>query len=149
MTMAKRFAIRWVCGLAAAGALLSSGCGRGAGDVAGTVRFDGKPLHTGYVLFASQTKPGVEVSCVIRPDGSYDVADCPLGPVKIAVKAKVPRGGARDEPGERLALPLRYASAKKADSITSSVRADSGTTWIWRLDCHPVRTTKGEKRGRE
>ena len=100
-------------------ALALSGCGGRTGEISGTIRFDGRPLSTGYVEFASQTKPGVVVSSLIREDGGYEIADCPLGPVKIAVKTTAPHGGhkpagAKQGPGGVPDIPARYASAEKS-----------------------------------
>lgn len=108
------FAIRLLGGLAALLALVLCGCDGNRGAVAGTVRFAGQPLQTGYVTFTSEAIPGVEVSSLIREGGSYQIADCPPGPVKIAVKAAVPRSGqgrASSKPAPvPPAIPLRYAS---------------------------------------
>jgi hypothetical protein len=108
-------AIQLLGGLAALLALVLCGCDGNRGAVAGTVRFAGQPLKTGYVTFTSEANPGVEVSSLIHEGGSYRIADCPPGPVKIAVKAAVPRSGQgrasnKPAPAPQPPIPPRYAS---------------------------------------
>ncbi len=119
MKTTKRTTGRWFYGTAAVLALALSGCGGRTGEVSGTVRFGGRPLSTGWVSFASQTKAGIVVSSLIREDGGYEVADCPLGPAKIAVKITAPHGGrgpvgAKAVPGGVPEIPARYANADKS-----------------------------------
>lgn len=115
MKTTQRTTGRWFYGTAAVLALALSGCGGRTGEVSGTVRFGGRPLSTGCVEFASQAKPGVVVWSLIREDGGYEVADCPLGPVKIAVKTTAPHGGrGLAGPGGRSYVPARYANAEKS-----------------------------------
>ncbi len=100
-------------GLAAPLALVLCGCDGNRGTVTGTVRFQGQPLKTGYVAFTSAATPGAVASSLIREDGSYEIRDCPPGPVKIAVKAAVPRSGQGRAPTKPAPapppIPERYA----------------------------------------
>jgi hypothetical protein len=63
----------------------ASGCSRSARDrVSGKVTFKGQPV-AGTVSFLGID--GKEVSGPINPDGTYAIADPPVGEVKIVVKA--------------------------------------------------------------
>ncbi len=101
--------------LSASAALLAltlAGCG-GRGEVAGTVRFNGKALSTGRVTFVSAANPGLVAYSLILPDGTYRVSDCPSGPVRIAVQTAVPRSGklaiAKTRAAATPTIPVRYA----------------------------------------
>ena len=103
MTTASFPTRRLLCGLLPGLALTLSGCGN-AGDVSGAVRFNGKPLSAGRVTFTSPNRPGASAHAWIAEDGSYKVADCPSGPVKITVQTVGYRGG---RPAGA-AIPARY-----------------------------------------
>lgn len=79
--------IRWAL---LAACLLAAGCGRGVATVSGTVRYAGKPLNYGTVVFSGED--GISHSGNIAPDGRYTVADVPAGPVRIAVVSPEPPG---------------------------------------------------------
>ena len=105
---------RLLGGMAAALALAASGCG--TGNVSGTVRFNGKPLPKGRVTFVSQKTAGVFLTAPLAEDGSYRIAGCPAGPVKITVQTVAPRsGGARPGAKAAPAIPARYADADRSD----------------------------------
>jgi hypothetical protein len=92
-------------------ALALCGCG-GRGEVSGTVRFNGKPLSAGRVTLVSVNQPGVVAYSSILADGSYKVAGCPAGPVKVAVQTVVPRTSAGATGNKAAAgpkVPVRYA----------------------------------------
>src|SRR5438105_4947623 len=64
---------------------LLAGCPSGTpvGRVSGKVLLsDGSPLPGGLITFSSQDKMA---SAVIKPDGSYDARDVPVGPVQIGI----------------------------------------------------------------
>src|SRR5262245_18393694 len=63
--------------------LLAAGCGRGTGNVSGTVKFNGRPLTAGTISFFD---PDNRVSSSpIKPDGTYTVTGVRTGRAKIAV----------------------------------------------------------------
>ena len=73
----------WRSGLLAA--LLSlglSGCGAGAGDVSGTVRYRGKALTQGTIQFLG--RDGIPRAATIAADGSYALT-MPAGDTKVIV----------------------------------------------------------------
>ena len=115
-------------GLVAALALTLCGCAERRGDISGTVRFNIKPVYRGFVTFVSQENPRLRVSCRIGDDGSYQVNDCPVGPVKIACKTAVPHGGKADSAGagsggtKSLGVKLPAIPARYANPETSGIR---------------------------
>jgi hypothetical protein len=106
-------------GLVAILALMQAGCGS-RGAVSGTVRFKDKPLSGGRITFNSQTTGGPSVVAVIGEDGSYKIADCPPGPVKITVQT-VYRGSGYAQPRKAGRLNLAIIPARYADPIASSL----------------------------
>ncbi len=62
--------------------LWMTGCGPSQGEVAGTVRYNGKPLPSGTIQFLGQD--GVPYSGKIQPDGSFSV-QVPVGEAKVIV----------------------------------------------------------------
>jgi hypothetical protein len=69
--------------------LFSCGCGSSDGlnrgsDLSGRVTLDGKPLGGGRVELWSLDGLN-SVSCQLRNDGTYTVAEPPLGPCKVVV----------------------------------------------------------------
>jgi hypothetical protein len=61
------------------------GCGRSPAVIEGKVRYKNEPLQTGEVHFIAAGGSG---SGAIGADGSYQIYDCPLGEVKVAVVAQ-------------------------------------------------------------
>jgi hypothetical protein len=54
--------------------------------VTGTVKLNGKPLPGGMVSFALDDGTNVSAGTNIRKDGTYEVANAPIGKCKVAVK---------------------------------------------------------------
>jgi hypothetical protein len=71
-------------GLLVLASLVPLGCGPGTGTVSGTVKSAGRPLGAGHITFISES--GKVISGPIT-DGSYRLAEVPVGPAKIAVKS--------------------------------------------------------------
>jgi hypothetical protein len=97
------------------------GCAKSTkAKVSGTVTYKGTPLTNGVVSFYGQ---GNQVaSCSIEPDGSYTVADAPVGPAQIAVAVppdmKEPKGykipHAEGGSAKSVQIPRNYAEAEKS-----------------------------------
>ena len=56
------------------------------GSVRGTVSLDGKALPGGSVTLVSADDRAYRVTTMIRPDGTFAVADSPLGRLQLAVE---------------------------------------------------------------
>jgi hypothetical protein len=107
----------------------SSGLNRG-GEVSGPVTIDGQPLGGGRVEFYSEDGKN-SVFGEIRPDGTYAIAEPPLGPCKVVVVTSYlanmtppPPGAGSGMPGMVLpkdvglvftAIPTKYEDVKTSD----------------------------------
>jgi hypothetical protein len=107
---------------------LAAGCGSGTGAVgrvSGTVKFQGQPLTSGEVVF--HCKNGEQVGCHITAQGTYELANVPVGSARIIVKTHpfVPPGLKKSGPGAStakppeenssyIALPARYGDPAKS-----------------------------------
>ena len=82
--------------------LLVAGCGKGKGDLQGTVTFEGKKLAMGQVWVIGSDS--LAYYGAIQDDGSYVVKDIPTGECKIAVNSGNPAdtGGGGRAGGSRL-----------------------------------------------
>jgi len=90
MSPSSRFAANprlWTGGLLAClMALVAGGCGpdyKSRGVVKGKVSMGKKPLPSGTVMFYG--KDGITATAHINPDGTYELADAPLGECKVTV----------------------------------------------------------------
>jgi hypothetical protein len=123
--MCSRFAGFAVLSLAV---LAVAGCGPGAvGRVSGTVKYQGQPLTSGEVVF--HCKNGEQVGCHITAQGTYELANVPVGFARIIVKTHpyVPPGLKKSGPGASAApavegssftpLPARYGDPEKSGLI--------------------------------
>jgi hypothetical protein len=75
---------------------LAAGCGgANTGAVSGTVTYKGKPVENGVVTFW-----GADNRAAFSPleNGTYRIADAPVGPVKITVQADLPAEEFEDAP---------------------------------------------------
>ena len=80
--------------------------------VSGTVTYQGKPLRGGSITFISETQPEMRVTCMIQPDGSFSVADAPIGNVLVAVEThSVMLGGDAEH---YVPIPEHYAHAGRS-----------------------------------
>lgn len=81
-----------VAGCAALVGFLLCGCGSApTGDVTGRVKYKGKPLAFGSVIFTARSGASEPVVSAIAPDGTYTVRGVPTGDVVIGVASPDPR----------------------------------------------------------
>lgn len=106
------------CYLAAAAALIGigllPGCTATPGDVTGTVKYKGKPLASGSVVFVVEGHP--PVTAAIDEQGHYTAKGVPVGAASIAVSSPDPRiqaarGGGKGA-GEMTAEDLKERQQK-------------------------------------
>jgi hypothetical protein len=88
------------------------GCGRRGNvhepnrtAITGTVVLDGKPLPAGCVTFVSSDDRMRRVTTVLHPDGTFSVADAPVGHVRVAVDTEGCRVG---NPDAYVPVPVHY-----------------------------------------
>jgi hypothetical protein len=113
-------------------ALVSLGCGGSKkATVTGNINYRGRPLPAGTVTFFNASKEIVGNGSIAN--GSYSIANVPVGPVKIAVTTPpaimadrkhpapqdMPGGGSS---GPIVAIPPRYGSAEQS-GLTYDVHA--------------------------
>jgi hypothetical protein len=133
---------KWAGQFALALLLGVAGCGGNpTGTVTGKVTYQNGPVKGGNVIFASAS--GKSVIVPIAEDGSYTVADFPLGDAKIAVQtrslgvlAKMGKGrpanapsmggsmSAEDAARRFVAIPPHYEDASTSE-LTYTVQAGS------------------------
>ena len=110
-----------------------AGCGRGWGQVSGTVRYQGKPLPTGTITFYDEANQAV--SSAVDADGKYAVPKVATGKVKVALVLPMfipwkgdKKGAAKMRAAQRKlpALPARYADAEKS-GLEPEVKTGSQT----------------------
>ena len=99
-----------------AGLLAVSGCSKGLHEVTGTVKFDGKPVPEGDIIFIPDDKAQGPEAGKIK-DGKYTVHAKP-GPshVKITANREVPgEKGPMGEPKREDYVPKKYNEETEAD----------------------------------
>jgi hypothetical protein len=102
-------------GIAAVFLAVLSGCGQPRSQVHGTVRYQGKPLAEGTIVFLAPDNQAYPVK--IHSDGSYQIASLPRGRVRVGVQMAQPRTPSRPPP-----------SAKDTDSFTANaMKTDDAT----------------------
>ncbi len=112
---------------------LLAGCGRGWGQVSGTVRYQGKPLPKGSITFYDEANQAV--SSPIDADGKYTMPKVAAGKIKVAVALPMyiamagdDKGAAKMRAEQRTlpSLPVRYADTEKS-GLNRDVKAGSQT----------------------
>jgi hypothetical protein len=112
---------------------LVAGCGRGWGEISGTVRYQGKPLPKGSITFYEEANQAV--TSPIDADGKYTVPKVAAGKVKVTVTMPLSivmagdREGAARMAAERKTLPnlpAHYADAEKS-GLERKVKTGSQT----------------------
>jgi hypothetical protein len=105
------------------------GCGgRGStregcrGPVTGTVTIDGKTLGGGSITFVCIDDPKYRVVAPLRGDGTFSVADAPLGRVRVAVETESTRVG---NPGSYTRIPEKYGKPDTS-GLTATIDKQSG-----------------------
>jgi hypothetical protein len=106
------------------GLVVALGCGKpapkmeaGRGRATGTITFDGKPLRGGTIFFVSATDPMRRVAVMIKPDGTFSVADAPLGDVLISVDNESQKG---NNPEAYVPLPKEYRK-EETSKLTAKI----------------------------
>jgi hypothetical protein len=124
-------------------ALALLGCGPSVTEVSGTVTFKDRRLTSGSVIFVGQD--GESSSSAIAEDGSYQIENAPVGPVRIAVAShpreppglKRPPGQAaplREDPKDgTVKIPKKYEDHKTSD-LSYTVKRGSNT---FNIDLEP------------
>jgi len=107
--------------------------------VTGKVTLGGRPLPGGMITFVSVSAPGKSGVGTIRADGTYEVANAPLGECKVAVSNSslaqlstmpAPPAGAPEPPGvsgqRYVKIDPKYAKPERS-GLSTSVASDSHT----------------------
>jgi hypothetical protein len=119
MRSPRRTALRfWTFVALAAPALV--GCGA-TGNVSGKVSYKDKPLNSGTVTFMAANN--TVLSSPIAEDGSYSIAKCPAGEVKITVATPpaappMAQGRMKMDPSKMGAPPGASEAPKSATPVT-------------------------------
>src|SRR2546430_2386810 len=88
---------RFVVGTAVLVLVVALGCGeRPRSRVSGTVTYQGKPLAGAVVTFFGSDNQTYTADT--KPDGAYEVAGVPRGPVRVAVQVPPARPKPRPDP---------------------------------------------------
>src|SRR5436305_8941390 len=92
------------CAVGLLAALVALGCGeRLRSRVYGTVTYQGKPLAGALVTFVAADNSTFNADT--RPDGAYEVAGIPRGPVKVSVQVPPPHSPPAPRPDRGKATP--------------------------------------------
>jgi hypothetical protein len=101
-----------------------AGCGVGQGKISGTVKFDGKPLPGGRLMFFPQVEGLNSVAAVVDEQGNYQ-AELPACEVKVTVNNQElkPRSSLAlgIPPGLRLSGEAVKKIAEKPQKATGTV----------------------------
>lgn len=81
--------------LVAAAALWAAGCGPSFGTISGTLTHNGKPVPDVTVSFVSPD--GTINTAQVGADGTYSVANVPVGPVQVTVQSPTALGESEQE----------------------------------------------------
>ena len=120
--------------VAAGSALLCclAGCGAGAGDVAGVVKYRGQPLAGGTITFYDAANTAM--SSGIDEEGKYEVKQVAAGPAKIAIATPIniqfgsplPGGKTATKKTEFPDFPGKYTDPEKS-GLSLEVKSGSQT----------------------
>lgn len=102
-----------LCLLSLALTLTLIGCGPARSNVSGTVRYKGKPLTSGTIIFLASDNKNHQAD--IGPDGKYKMTGVARGKVKVAVIVEPPRIAPRPDP-VKTADPVGGKEAKADDA---------------------------------
>jgi hypothetical protein len=110
--------MRWlIVGVAAALLVGSGGCAKRS-EVHGTVRYQGKLLTRGTIIFLAPDKRAYPVA--IGRDGSYRIASLPRGTILIAVQVEAQRPLPRPAPSDKDGDAFGQEKAKSEDAAKSA-----------------------------
>ncbi len=107
----------WMTTVFALSVFAVTGCGSGKADVTGTVKYDGKLVTHGTVVFVD--KSNLTHGADIQSDGTYSLAGIPAGEVRMYVYDRTPgttTGGSRPDTaggGRRGAVATTGANAER------------------------------------
>jgi hypothetical protein len=114
--MSARPRLRLPAKLGAALAFLSlsliAGCGPALGDVTGKVYYKGKAVTSGFVTMISSD--GVVKFSEIAEDGSYRIAQVPVGEARVAVRSPAADSAMEGRPLPKRDVPLANQQADTA-----------------------------------
>ncbi len=105
----KRLSLSIVLGLLALGL---AGCSRSA-QVSGTVKYQGKLVTSGHVVFVDQENRGTPAA-YIQPDGTYLLPSVPVGPARILIGSTPPPP---PESGDQEGLEYQEYKARLASYV--------------------------------
>lgn len=93
------------------------------GAVSGTVKYKGKPMTGGRVIFISAKDAVASASCMLQENGTYMVGDAPIGETRVtidteSIKAHIPE--------RYVQIPAKYLSAETS-GLTYDVKPGDNT----------------------
>jgi hypothetical protein len=125
-----------ICLCLSVAVLSLGGCGgRGSthegcrGPATGTVTINGKTLGGGSITFVRIDDPTYRVVAPLRPDGTFSVADAPLGRVRVAVETESTRVG---DPGSYTPIPEKYGKPDTS-GLTATIEEQAGKSILVEL----------------
>jgi hypothetical protein len=101
-------------------ALALSGCGSRKGKVTGKVSYKGEAVPSGTVAFYG--KSDAVSSTSIRPDGTYEAAEVPLGEVKVTVTTPPPSDPQAVEKMKKMPMVIAKNVVPKVEKVVSVPR---------------------------
>jgi len=116
--------------------LVSSGCQHkpaGRSDraaITGSVTYKGTPLRGGTMVFTSASDNAAMATCIIKADGTYSVADAPLGETHVAIETKSIIQG---DPGRYVEIPTKYGAAQTSN-LTCTIKQGENKNVDFNLD---------------
>jgi hypothetical protein len=112
-----------------------AGCGTPRGSVSGTVKYQGKPVIYGTVMFVGTDN--IPVVAMIQPDGSYRATEVLAGNNQVAINSphpdppeRVSKSGKREpppvDPDKWFMIPGKYGDARTS-GLSFAVKEGSNT----------------------
>ncbi len=98
--------------------------------VRGAVTFGDQPLPGGSVTFISTADPGQRATGILKSDGTFTIADVPIGPVRVAVDTEPMRFGA---PTRFVPIPAKY-TRPESSGFSYDVQPGENADALFRLD---------------
>jgi hypothetical protein len=129
---------RTLCVILCSLILVLSGCGKPTAQVSGVVKFKGKALTSGVVVFLEPETGRGTPPAEIQTDGTYFIPVASVGTAMILIETprpNRPEGLPKDSPEVRLyeiqaatyvAVPLRYTDFKNS-GVTTELKSGPNT----------------------